>query len=325
MAKIKYGQIGVGHAHANKIRAYRQSDDYEVIGVVEPNVLLKAKAQNDPLYDGLPFMSRDQLLSTPGLQVVGVETPVRDALENAEACIAADKHIHLDKPAGSSLPHYQRILAAAAMKHLTVQMGYMYRYNPAILVLRDLLKRGWLGEVFEVHTVMSKLGGPAMRREFAEFSGGTMFELGCHIIDLVVGVMGEPDKIAPFHRHSAPHQDDLKDNMLAVFEYPKATATVRTSINEVEGFARRHFVVCGTKGTMHIQPLDNPTAKLALSEPRGKYSKGYQEINFPKFERYVADAADLAKIVRHEKDSDFSYEHDLAVQRTVLKASSMEV
>ena len=36
-------------------------------------------------------------------------------------------------------------------------MGYMYRYNPAVVLLREFLKKGWLGEVFEVHAVMSKV------------------------------------------------------------------------------------------------------------------------------------------------------------------------
>lgn len=72
-------------------------------------------------------------------------------------------------------------------------MGYMFRYNPAVVLLRDFLKRGWLGDVFEVHTVMSKVVDPASRRELAKFPGGIMFELGCHIIDLVVGVLGKTD------------------------------------------------------------------------------------------------------------------------------------
>ena len=66
------------------------------------------------------------------------------------------------------------------------------------------------------------------------------------------------------------------DNMLAVFEYPNATATVKSSAVEVDGFARRHFVVCGTEGTFHIQPLDDPSARVALSATRGNYKKGYQ-------------------------------------------------
>ena len=70
-------------------------------------------------------------------------------------------HVCLDKPAGESLPKFKRILDAAASKHLAVQMGYMYRYSPAFVLLRDFLCRGWLGEPFEVHTVMSKFYEPA--------------------------------------------------------------------------------------------------------------------------------------------------------------------
>ena len=39
--------------------------------------------------------------------------------------------------------------------------------------------------------------------------------------------------------------------------------------------------------------------------------------------RYAGDAADLAKIIRDEKEPDFSYDHDLAVQETVLLAGGM--
>jgi hypothetical protein len=36
--RIRIGQIGVGHAHANKLSVYRKSPDYEVVGIVEPNM-----------------------------------------------------------------------------------------------------------------------------------------------------------------------------------------------------------------------------------------------------------------------------------------------
>jgi hypothetical protein len=112
--------------------------------------------------------------------------------------------------------------------------------------------------------------------------------------------------------------------MLAVLEYPRATATVKSSALEVNGFDRRHLVVCGTEGTFHIQPLDNPAARVALTKPRGDLEKaGYQDASFPKYTRYVDDAADMARIIRGEKPSDFSYDHDLAVQTAVLQASGV--
>ncbi len=322
-AKIKVGQIGVGHAHASKLSVYRDSPDYEVVGVAEPDEDLRKRAEQQPAYRDLPWMTVEQLLNEPGLQAVLVETRVRDLLTQARQCIAAGKHVHLDKPAGESWSQYQQLLKEAAQQQLMVQMGYMYRYNPAVQLLHQFLSRGWLGEIFEVHTVMSKVVDPQSRRQLAEYPGGIMFELGCHIIDLVVGVLGAPTRVTAFPAHHGAQADGLLDNMLAVLEYPQATASVKSSALEVEGFARRHFVVCGTGGTFHIQPLDNPRASIALARPQGDYAAGIQELQFPKFARYVADAADMAAVIRGEKEVDFSYEHDLHVQSTVLQASGL--
>lgn len=323
--RIKIGQIGVGHGHASKLSVYRNSPDYEVVGMVEPDEGLRRKAQRESVYQGLPWLTRDQLLATQGLQAVLVETRIRDLLDNAEVCIEAGKHVHLDKPAGNSLPQFRRILASAEKKKLLVQMGYMYRYNPAVILLREFLQRGWLGEIFEVHAVMSKVVDAASRREFAEFPGGILFELGGHLLDLVVAILGKPQSVSGFHRHSAAIDDGLLDNMMCVLEYPKAIATVKSTAIEVEGFDRRHLVVCGTEGTFHIQPLDNPSARVSLSRDRGEYKKGTQEIQFPKYVRYVGDAADMAQIIRGEKPSDFSSEHDLSVQTSLLRACGQEV
>ena len=321
--RIRIGQIGAGHAHANKLSVYRNSPDYEVVGVVEPNAELRKLAQSQELYRDLPWMTQEQLLNVPGLQAVLVETQVKDLLNVAAVCVSAGKHVHVDKPAGESLEQFARILESATKQKLLLQMGYMFRYNPGVVLLRDFLKRGWLGDVFEVHTVMSKIVDPASRRELATFPGGIMFELGCHVIDLVVGVLGKPTRVAAFPRRSGKFDDTLMDNMLAAFEYPRATATVKSSAIEVDGGQRRHLVVCGTEGTFHIQPLDNPSARVTLSESRDKYAKGYQEIQFPKYVRYVDDAADMAKIIRGEKESDFSPEHDLNVQTALMQACGL--
>ncbi len=322
--KIRIGQIGVAHAHASKLAVYRNSPDYEVVGICEPDEQLRKRAATQEPFKDLPWMTQDELLNVPGLQAVLVETEVRRLLDVAEVCVAAGKHVHVDKPAGESLSQFAKILDSAAKQKLLLQMGYMYRYNPGVVLLREFLKKGWLGEIFEVHTVMSKVVDPASRRELAEYPGGIMFELGCHIIDLVVGVLGKPEHVRAFPRRTSGHDDNLMDNMLAVFEYERATATVRSSAVEIDGGSRRHFVVCGTEGTFHIQPLDNPSARITLSKDRDGYTKGTQDVTFPKYVRYVDDAADMAKIIRGEKPSDFGPEHDLTVQKSVLLASGLE-
>ena len=326
--RIKIGQIGTGHAHsAGKMETLRGSEEYEVVGIVEADAQRRAAAEKSKTYAGLAWMTEEQLLNTPGLQAVAVETEVKDLLATGARCVAAGRHIHLDKPAGESLPAFRRLLDDATARKLTVQMGYMLRYNPAFQLCFQLLRDGALGEIFSIDTVMSKALGAAERKGLLAYRGGAMFELGCHVIDSVVRALGRPVKVTPHSRCSSALGDGLADNQLAVLDYPKATATVRSALVEIDGGTRRQFVLCGTRGTFDIRPLEPPAARLALDAARGEYKKGYQDVAFARAGggRYGGDFADFAQVIRGEKAFEFSPEHDLAVQETVLLASGLPV
>jgi len=302
----------------------RQSEEFEVVGIVEPDSRRRAAAEKSKSYAGLTWMTEEQLLNASGLQAVAVETEVKDLVSTAARCIAAGKHIHLDKPGGESLSAFKRLLATAERRKLTVQMGYMLRYNPAFQLCFQLVRDGWLGDVFSIDTAMNKAQGAAEREKLLPYRGGGMFELGGHVIDAVVNIMGRPTKVGVTSRTSSPLNDGLPDNQLAVLEYPKAAVVVRIALVEVEGGARRQFVVCGTKGTFDIRPLEPPQARLALDAARADYKKGYQDVKFPRGGgRYDGEFADLAKVIRGEKKFGFSFEHDVIVQETLLLASGL--
>ena len=151
-----------------------------------------------------------------------------------------------------------------------------------------------------------------------------MFELGCHLIDALATLLGRPDRITPFPRRTRPDQDDLTDNHVAVFEYPRATCTIRSSLVEVEGDRRRQLTVCGQRGTVDIKPLEPPRLWLTLLEPQGTFQQGVQEVPFPPSPgRYHEQLIDLARTVRGEKEADYSPDHDLLVCEMVLLASGM--
>ncbi len=321
--RIKVGQIGTAHAHASgKMATLRKlREDYEVVGIVEPNPVRQKKLKNSSVYRGLKWISEEQLLNTPGLQAVAVETDIPELVPTGMRCVSAGMHIHLDKPAGLSLNAFKKLLDEATRRRLTVQMGYMFRHNPAFKFCFQAVRQGWLGDVFEVHGVISKTIN-AQKRKQLEMYPGSMFELGCHLIDAMVKVLGKPDKVTGFSRRTQPEQDNLADNQLAVFEYAESTATIRSALIEVAGQQRRQFVVCGDKGTVEIRPLEPPRLLFAPDRPLKKYKKGYHLINLPPMPgRYDEQLIELARIIRGQKESEYPPEHDLAVQEAVLKAS----
>ena len=320
---IRVGQIGTAHAHAaGKMATLRKlSADYEVVGIVEPDPERRKDAKKRSAYRGLKWISEEQLLNQPGLQVVAVETDIPELVPTAMRCVSAAMHIHLDKPAGLSLSAFRNLLDEATRHRLTVQMGYMFRHNPAFRFCFQAAQKRWLGDVFEIHGVISKTIVAEQRRRLAVYPG-SMFELGCHLIDAMVKVLGRPDKVTGFSRHTRPEQDDLADNQLAVFEYAKCTATIRSALVEVDGQKRRQFVVCSDRGTVDIRPLEPPKLLFAPDRPVAEYKEGYQEVELPRMPgRYDDQLIELARIIRGENESQYPPEHDLAVQEAVLKAS----
>lgn len=325
-SRIKVGQIGTKHAHAHgKMDALRKYPDvFEVVGVVESDAKQRAAVAKRKTYQGLKWMTESELLATPGLKAVAVETDVRDLVPTGLRCVKAGKHIHLDKPAGESLGECKALHAEARRRGVTIQMGYMLRYNPAFQFLLEVLEKGWLGEITEVTGMMGKKMNDAGRKQLAEFEGGGMFELACHIIDALVYVLGRPDSVAAFNHRTQPDKDSFADNQMAVFDYPKAIATIRCNHVDPMGFARRQFNVTGTQGTFQIQPLEPPKVRLGLDRARGKFKKGFQDVPIPKAAgRYDAEFLDLAKIIRGEKELAWSHEHDIATHEAVLRASGM--
>ncbi|TNJ65971.1 Gfo/Idh/MocA family oxidoreductase [Paenibacillus hemerocallicola] len=329
--KIKIGQIGVGHVHAaGKMEALRRlSDIFEVVGVAEPDPVWREKNGGKAVYNDLPWMTEEQLLNTPGLQAVAVENDEFDLVPTASRCIAAGMHIHLDKPGGETLPPFREMLAEAGRKKLTVQLGYMYRTNPAIRFCLQAVREGWLGQIFEVHAVMSITQDKNAREWLARYKGGNMYIFGGHLIDLALSMLGKPDNITPYQRRTQPEKDDLYDNGFAVLEYPKTVVSIRSSAIEVEGFSRRQLVVCGDQGTIDIRPIEpphhrlteSPKLRMALAQPRGGFQAGYQEVPLPPLgKRYDAQLIEFARIVRGEIENPYTLEHELLVQESLLKA-----
>ena len=116
------------------------------------------------------------------------------------------------------------------------------------------------------------------------------------------------------------------DTCLAVFEYPKAMATVRSSLCEVKGFQRRQFVVCGSKGTVVIRPLQPFQLALTLEDSVDGFSRGTHNVKLPAPSGpYDGDLKHFAAVVQGHVSAEYDTAHDLAVQEALLQACGMPV
>lgn len=316
--RIPIGFLGATYSHGPaKIKLTLNSPDWELVGVCDSTEAGRKTCTEL----GAKVISQEELFAKA--QVVAVESEVRDHAAHAMLVLKAGKHLHLEKPAATKLSEIQAIVALARGKKLLLQSGYMWRYHPGFAAIIDAVRQGWLGDVFMVRGyIANNLPGPR-RPEWAEFPGGSMFELGSHLVDATVRLLGKPKAVTPFLRKHGKFDDTLKDTNVGVLDYDHATAVLINTAMQAGATPQRMFEVLGTNGTATLQPIEAPMLTIDLAKPAGPYKKGPQPVPLPAYERYQGDFAELAAAIRGEKPLSVSLDDELLIGETVLRVAGM--
>jgi len=329
--KIKIGQLGVGHAHAaERLKSLKSlPDEFEIVGIVDERKTSAeiSRGKDSKIYADLKRMTEEELLGTPGLQAVMVETANRELVPAAMRCVEKGLAICMDKPGGENLEDYRKLLDGCREKKLPFQIAYMLRSNPAIQFIHKAVREGWLGDVHEIQASMSHdYSNDEYRRYVADYPGGTMFLLGCHHIDWIASMLGRPERVTPILGSTQKMAGKGKNNCLAVLEYATTIASVHVSDSEVDGLSTRRIKVSGDKGTIELCPVERIgstlSLKLRLKEKAGGYAKGIHTVDLGiRKDRYADQLKEFAAIMRGEIENLFTYDHDLLVQEILLSAS----
>lgn len=334
MSRIRIGQIGIQHEHASGKFAsltQRLGDAFEVVGWVDDRPFCHGATPVDcakelPGYAKYPQLTLDQLYAVPGLQAVLVEVPDEDLVTVATGALAHGLAMHMDKPTGHDLAAFRRLREGAAARGLAFQLGYMYRGNPALAWCRKALAAGWLGGICQFEGSMNHCyGGEPYQKYIGALPGGMMYNLGCHILDVIVSLLGRPQRTAAF-LHSAPGTPDgILDNGFAVLDYPHAVATIKACSVDAANTPGRRFRLCCTNATIEIFPAERfdgqpLKAELTLKQAIPGYAAGRHVLDFGAVaDRYEAQLRDFAAMIRGEKRDEYPPEHDLAVAETLLQ------
>ena len=302
--------LGTRHGHAaGKWQALCSNPHVEAVGIYDPDPLRKER------FSAARWLtSADDLVNDPTVQAVAIEARNHQSLPLAQAAVDAGKHLWFDKPAGDDFPAFQKLMDTAKQEGLHVQMGYMFRYSPAFARVAELARTKTMGEIFEIRAHMSTNVDLNERREQSRHLGGIMYDLGGHMLDQVVWLLGRPVRIqTTFQNIATPELPTYVDNAVAVLEFPRAIAIVDIAAMESPPAARR-FEVYGTRGSGILEPFD-PVRTLRINGE-------VQELE--RVERqslYDLELAAFLGTVEGKRAPDRPAEHELLVQETLLRTT----
>ena len=329
--KLRVLFYGTTHEHApGKFESLRKlPDDFEIAAVVDD------APRGSPMYrdypwepSGCPVVAEAEAWNVPDIDAVFVETTNCDLMEIAAACAARGLPMHCDKPCGEAMEPYRSIVETCRAKSIPMQIGYMYRANPAVRFCWSAVREGWLGEVRFVEADMNHAYNHDNYAEYiSSFNGGILYNLGCHLVDMVAPMVeGSPRKCTTVLRNAPGDPEWAKSCGVSLMEFEKADVVLRSSASMPGGILCRRLRIDGSNGTIDLCPIERfdgerLTLVLTLQNPAGGYAAGRHVVDFGvQTDRYADQLKELAEIVRGERPNDpAQYDRDLRTHEITLK------
>ena len=173
---VRTGVIGVGSMGRHHARVYQELPETELVGVADAD---PDRAGEIAQKYGTVAMSRTELLESIDAASIAVPTPYHH--ETALAAIERGVHLLVEKPFVLDPDEGRELVRRASAADLTLQVGHVERFNPAVAELRNVVADL---DVIAIRT--DRLGPPVDRQD--EIS--TALDLMIHDIDVVLSLTG---------------------------------------------------------------------------------------------------------------------------------------
>ena len=190
---------------------------------------------------------------------------------HAEMAVAAAqagaRGIFMEKPFVRTLVEADAVIQACRAANTKLTLAFVNRHAPAYAAARDLIEDGRIGTVLEIR---------GRGKEDTRGGGEDLWVLGCHILDMMVDLGGNPlwceaaitqggRPITKADATAGPEGIGLiaGDSISAMFGLADGPVGYFASVRDA-GLKQPNFglTVLGTKGAIHIRPDQIPQAYL---------------------------------------------------------------
>ena len=170
---MKIGVIGVGVMGSNHARVLSEMAGVTLVGVADPD-----RTQRDLVGRtlGCAVFADLEALVASGVEAVTIAAPTHLHHDLALACIGRGLHVLVEKPIAPTVEEGRAIVAAAGCAGVTLMVGHVERFNPAV----ESIKRAIKGQ--DILSIAITRVGPFPPRMS---NVGVVIDLAVHDIDLI--------------------------------------------------------------------------------------------------------------------------------------------
>lgn len=294
---IGLGSIGQRHLRYLKrkfgdeleILAYRKLRRQEVFTdklEVEKNANLEER-YNIKVFDNM----NDALKENP--EVAFICNPTSLHITYAIECAKAGCHLFIEKPLSNSMEGIEKLKKICEKNGLIVQVGFQFRFNPLLKMLKEKIEKNAVGDVLSVHVDIGEHlpdwhKYEDYRQTYAaknELGGGVVLTQ-IHDIDYIYWLFGMPEKVYAAGGKLSDLEIDVEDTVDILlqmrFKDKKLPVSIhmdyvqRPSIrtckvigingNIIMDLVKTSIVVCKTDGSEERHSLDFERNQMFIDE-----------------------------------------------------------
>lgn len=195
---LKVGVIGVGGIAETHFPGWQASADAELVALADPvGSILGRVGQEQGV--GLLYENPADLIANPDIDVVDICTPNMYHAPLAIAALEAGKHVICEKPLAPKPEDIDRMIAARDKSGKLLMTAQHFRFQRDTQALKREIESGILGEIYHARSWMLRRNMFLPRPGFIyqkHSGGGPCIDIGVHILDLTLWMMGHPKPVA---------------------------------------------------------------------------------------------------------------------------------
>jgi predicted dehydrogenase len=257
---VRWGLLGTAHVNRRLIPAMRAARRSTLVAVASRDA---ARVRDYAREWDIPtaHASYDALLRDPSVDAVYLPLPNALHVEWTLRALDAGKHVLCEKPLALAAEDVDRVAAVALARDLVVAEAFMFRHEPLLQRVLDLVAEGAIGPVSFIASGFTYEQTRADDvRLVPALGGGSLWDVGCYAVNVVRVVAGrEPVEAFGWAELGPSGVDECFSGLL---RFPGGiTAAVHSSFRSRRG---AWLEIVGRGGTLRVADPFRPGVRAAI-------------------------------------------------------------
>ncbi|MHC4871497.1 MAG: Gfo/Idh/MocA family protein [Planctomycetota bacterium] len=223
---------------------------------------------------------------------VYLATPVGLHVEHACAALEAGKNVLIEKPLALNAEDCDKVISAAERGGKTAGCSYYRRCFNRYNFTKDMIKNGEFGKIINIRMTMFSWFNPEKddpkywRVVRSKSGGGPLSDMGTHMFDVLIGLLGMPEKVYAKCENLTTDWD-VEDSAVIIMTMPDG-AQITASFNWNSKTWRHEFEIIGTEGKIDWLPYDaGPIVKTIGRDIREIEMQEAENVHQPIVEDFI--------------------------------------